>query len=131
LPKLDLSFTITAIVALISLISPIITTLLNNRHQLKIRKLELAQKHNENTVLYMRNIFENYVSALSKVSSYATVESITEYGKYYSLAYMYLPENLQSEMSKINKLVIARDYDNIAPLLEDLIPKIYKVLQTM
>ncbi len=82
-------------------------------------------------MIYKRNIFENYVSALGKLSANATTESAAEYGKYYSLAYMYLPDYLQSEISKINKLVIERDWDNISPLLEVLIPKIYKVLQTM
>jgi hypothetical protein len=131
MPKLELSFTITAIVALMSLLSPIITTLLNNRHQLKIRKLELDQKQSENTVLYMRNIFENYVSALGKLPAYPTNEALAEYGKYYSLAYMYLPENLQSDMSDINILVLEHIWDRIPPLLEKLIPKINKVLQTM
>lgn len=131
MPKLELSFTITAIVALISLISPIVTTLLNNRHQLKIRKLELAQKQSENTVLYMRNIFENYVSALGKLPAHATNEALEEYGKYYPLAYMYLPENLQSDMSDINILVLEHMWDRIPPLLEKLIPQINKVLQTM
>lgn len=131
MPKLDISFTITAIVALVALISPIITTLLNNRHQLNIRKLELAQKHTENTVLYKRNIFENYVSALGKLNANPTPETLDEYGKYYSLAYMYLPDCLQSEMSTINKLVLGHMWKDISQLLEKLIPKIYKVLQTM
>ncbi len=131
MPKLDLSFTITAIVALIALISPIFTTLLNNRHQLKIKKLELAQKQSENTVLYKRNIFENYVSALSKLSAHPSNETLEEYGKYYSLAYMYLPESLQGDMSKINSHVLNHNWENISPLFENLIPKIYKVLQTM
>lgn len=131
MPKLDLSFTITAIVALIALISPIITTLLNNRHQLKIRKLELEQKQSENSVLYKRNIFENYVSSLSKLTANPTNESLSEYGKCYSLAYMYLPESIQGDMSKINGIVMIRDWDSIPPLLENMIPKIHKVLQTM
>ena len=131
MPKLELSFIITATVALMSFISPILTTLINNRHQLKIKKLELKQKQYEDTVIYKRNIFENYVSALSKLSAYATGDSIKEYGNYYSLAYMYLSENLQSEMSKINGLVLDHKWEMIFPLLEDLIPKIYKVLHTM
>jgi len=56
MPEISLSFTITAIIALCALISPIATTLLNNRHQLKIKELELKQKHYEVTEV-IREIF--------------------------------------------------------------------------
>lgn len=131
MPKLDLSFTITAIVALMSLFSPIITTLINNCYQLKIKKLEYKQKQYEDTVVYKRNIFENYVSSLSKLSAYATDDTIKDYGKYYSLAFMYLPEDLQNDMSKINLIVLEHKWSDVFPLLENLIPKINKILQTM
>ena len=36
MPKIDLSFGVTAIIAICALLSPILTALLNNRHQIKI-----------------------------------------------------------------------------------------------
>lgn len=39
--KLDLTVTITTAIALVSLISPIFVSVINNRHQRKIRKMEL------------------------------------------------------------------------------------------
>ena len=38
--KLDLTVTITAILGIAAIISPIATALINNHHQLKLKKLE-------------------------------------------------------------------------------------------
>ena len=38
MPKIDLSFGVTAIIAICALLSPILTALLNNRHQIKIKR---------------------------------------------------------------------------------------------
>ena len=51
--NLDLSFTITAIIALISLISPILTAIINNWHDSKIRKLESKNRGYRATDLYI------------------------------------------------------------------------------
>ena len=42
--KVDLTWTITAIIAVASFMSPVIVTLLNNRHDYKLRKLEVDSK---------------------------------------------------------------------------------------
>lgn len=105
MPKIDLTITVSVIVALAAVISPILTTLINNHHQTTLRMLELKQKHYEQTVLYKRNIFENYLKGLSMVSQNPTLENIDRYSKYYSLAYMYLPEHIRIKMSYVNNLL--------------------------
>lgn len=105
MPKIDLTITVSVIVALAAVISPILTALINNHHQTTLRMLELKQKHYEQTVLYKRNIFENYLKGLSMVSQNTTLENIDRYSKYYSLAYMYLPEHIQIKMSYVNNLL--------------------------
>ena len=105
MPKIDLTITVSVIVALAAVISPILTTLINNHHQTKLRMLELKHKHYEQTVLYKRNIFENYLKGLSMVSQNPTMENIDRYSKYYSLAYMYLPEHIRIKMSSVNNLL--------------------------
>lgn len=42
--KFDLTWTITAIIAVASFMSPVIVTLLNNRHNYKVKKLEIDSK---------------------------------------------------------------------------------------
>ena len=61
--KLDLTITVTAILGIAAIISPIATTIINNRYQLKLKKLEFQQIHLEKTTYYIRSIFEK-LSAL-------------------------------------------------------------------
>lgn len=43
--KWDLSITISAIIAVAAIISPILTAVINNVHQRNMKKLELKEKH--------------------------------------------------------------------------------------
>lgn len=131
MPEISLSFTITAIIALCALISPIATTLLNNRHQLKIKELELKQKHYEVTEVYKRNIFENYLKYAGSCTAYADTGPLQSYGEYYFLALMYVPDDMKAEMVSIHADMVKYHWDQANTALELLTPKIYRLLQTM
>lgn len=104
MPKIDLTITVSVIVALAAVISPILTAIINNKHQLNLKRLELKQQEYERTVLYKRNIFENYLRYLSEVSQRPTADSISGYARFYPLAFMYAPEKIKVEMSKVNQI---------------------------
>ena len=57
MPKIDITITISVIVALCAIISPILTAFINNTHQLRLKKIDLAQKELESTVMHKRAIF--------------------------------------------------------------------------
>ncbi len=61
MPEIDLTITISVIVALCAIISPIFTTIINNRHLLKLEESKQKQKLYENTTLHKREVFENYM----------------------------------------------------------------------
>lgn len=42
--KIDFTLTLSIVIAVIALISPIITTVINNRHQLKIKKIDMYEE---------------------------------------------------------------------------------------
>ena len=51
--SVDLTITISAILGVAAVISPIATAIINNRYQMKLKKLELQQQHLEkNNLLY-------------------------------------------------------------------------------
>ena len=68
--EIDLTVTITAILGIAAIISPIATAIINNRYQLKLKKLELKQAHMDKTTYYIRSIFENYLRCLVMYKSY-------------------------------------------------------------
>lgn len=121
MPKIDLTITISVIVALAAIISPVLTAIINNRHQFKLKHLELEQQKYEQTVMYKRNIFENYLKGVSALSHYNnTEENCNLYSENYPLAFMYLPSEIQKLMTTINDLVGRHEYALVRNHIDEL-----------
>lgn len=131
MPNLDLSFTITAIIALTSLISPIITCLINNHHQLKIKELELKQQAQIKLVDYKKEIFENYLKYAGAYVYNCNAEVQTQYGKYSFLAMTYAPKNISNEIELINENLLNLNYESAIIKLNLLTISIRSFLQQL
>lgn len=59
--QIDLSLTITAIIALCAIVSPIITTGINNAHQTKIKKIEFYELAKRESLNKFINCFTSYI----------------------------------------------------------------------
>lgn len=118
MPKIDLTITISVIIAITAIISPILTTLLNNRHQLTIKKIELKQLEYERSILHKREIFENFLQALSKVAQNPSEENIELFAKYYPLAYIYVPKPVKKTLAEINLLLQRGIYDEVVKYVD-------------
>lgn len=105
MPTVDLTITISVILAIAAIISPVITCLMNNRHQMKLKKLELETiNHKENTI-YKRDLFEKYLASLSENSYTHSLEARQNYSKYYPLALLYLPQNIREKMIYVDNII--------------------------
>lgn len=131
MPQIELTITISVILALAAIISPIFTTIINNRYQLKIKKLEVKQKEYEQTILYKRNIFENYLRYLNDVFQNPTKESMSGYAQYYPLAFMYLPPDVQQKLSVVNHKLGQSARANIVDEIDEIIICISTELQKL
>jgi len=94
MPKLDLTISISVILAVCAIISPIATAIINNKHQINLKKLEYAHKVAETSLFYKRGIYEDYLRCVGKCFSSRTQEALQEYGKTYALALIYFPASL-------------------------------------
>jgi hypothetical protein len=131
MPQIDLTVTVSVIIALCAIISPILTAIINNKFQLKLRKLELQQKHFEDTVMYKRKIFEGYPKYAGKCVSDVEKGALPEYGEYYLLALMYAPSEIQSDMEDVHNLIIHYRWGDAVKILEGLVPRIHAMLQSL
>lgn len=67
--KLDLTITVTAILGIAAIISPIATAIINNHYQLKMRRLDSEIELRKEKSFYNREVYENYLkSALPKTT---------------------------------------------------------------
>lgn len=128
--KIDLTVTISVIIALCAIVSPVLTTIINNCHQTKIKKLELKQQEYRNTIIHQRDFFENYLKHAGRCIYYADSEALKDYGEHYFSALMYAPDDLKADMIEANQLMLKDDWDNASVLIEKLTAKIRAIQQT-
>lgn len=103
--KIDLTVTISVILTLTAIVSPIATSIINNVHNSKIRKMELRHE-NLQTVIHHRNaIFENYLRYAGRCIAVADIEASKEYYEYYFLSLLYVSSDLCLIMSKTHDLI--------------------------
>lgn len=129
--SLDATITISVIVALCAIISPVLTALINNCHHTKIRKLELQQQHYRDTVIHQRDIIENYFHAASQCFHTPIGETFSQYGNWHCIAVMYAPTELREQMIRINTLATDQKWKEATALLEDLANKMNILIQNM
>lgn len=124
MPKVDLTVTISVILAACAIIVPMLTTIISNLFQIRIKKLELKQLHYEKNVLYQKEIFENYLRYASQCTFIPKTEHIQTFAEYHFLAYLYAPDELHNEMSELRTFITKFEKDKAAELLEELTPQI-------
>ena len=86
-------------VAIASFVSSVITTMLNNRNAMKLRKLELEEDKLRNSVYHKRDILENYLKYAGQLMAYGNSEDYKLYGDYYLQALLYV-DNETAELMK-------------------------------
>ena len=97
--KFDLTITISVIVALSAIISPIIVAFINNNYQLKIKRLESYD-------IAKRNVFEQFSKAVGTYISYPDTRNKIDLGNaaYGLLPYfkidLYLFDNILNKSEK-------------------------------
>ncbi|MDE7435726.1 MAG: hypothetical protein K2N01_07925 [Lachnospiraceae bacterium] len=127
MPKIDLTISISVIVALCAIISPMITTIINNRHQVKIKHMEHSQQKYEDTALHYRNVYENYLKHAGRCIYYSDNDALKDYGEYYYSALMYAPSDIRTDMIKANELMLKSRFDEASALIEELTAKIHAI----
>ena len=129
--KVDLTVTISAILGMSAIVAPVLTALINNHHQTKIKKLELAHEKYTETALYQRHILEDYMRAASKCLTAFKADAETEYSECYGLAVIYVPANVRKILDELDSAIkdkrladARRIFRKLTPILTDIIQKL-------
>jgi len=129
MPKFDLTVSISVILALCAIISPIFTAIINNRHQTKMKRMELSPQECRDTILYHRDVYENYLKHAGRCIYHANHDALKDYGEYYYAALMYAPHDIQNDMIKANKFMLEDKYDEAYPIIEVIAAKLHAIQQ--
>lgn len=129
--QFDLTITVTAILGIAAIISPIATTIINNRYHLKMRRLDSEIELRKENSFYNREIYENYLKSTFKYLKRHDVDTKHEYSEYYALALIYFPESLLNQITEIDSILRSAQLANAFDKVEELSKDIRKILQTM
>lgn len=115
---------ILVIIALAGILSPSITSLINNRHNLKMKELELKYDERYNQKLYIKKIFESYIKNTGTLIQNTTANNFSKYGETYGLALLYANKELKKSMIELNSLISVVDTslanDKFGPIIEEI-----------
>lgn len=129
--KLDLTITVTAILGIAAIISPIVTAIVNNHYQLKMRRLDSEIELRKEKSFYNREVYENYLKSAFKYLKRRDSDTKHEYSECYALALVYFPESLLRQLTEIDAILRSDRIANAFDKLEELSKDIRKILQTM
>ena len=96
------SIIISGIALVVSVTSPLITSIINNHHQDKVW-------NREHFSLYRIQAIESYVRSTGIVLKKATSETITAYGDSFGLIFFYAPESTWEKIIQIDRAIVSRN----------------------
>lgn len=131
MPHIDATVTLTSVVAICAIFSPLLTALVNNIYLLKLKKMELKQQERENTVFHIRKIYEDYLQNTGRCIICCTDDSQKAYGEAYFRALLYAPEEFRKDIISANNAIVHGNMDEATSIIEALTPKIHTIIQTL
>lgn len=124
--------TITAAIAVAAIVSPIITALINNHYQVKLRKLDYVDEQLKNTVYHKRDIFEKYLHYSGRLLYTGSPDDYMLYYSYYFQALLYVDDELAYDMQDAHRLFDKMDRgDELQLLLFGISSEIKKLIASM
>lgn len=90
-----------------TIVGPIATTILTNRYQLKLRKLESTEKEVSEYSRRRRNAIEDFLSNTSRYLMDCHDNNLSECGKYFFQVYAYVPQELWYSLDDLYRLIAA------------------------
>lgn len=123
--------TVTIVIAISAIISPILVAIINNHHQAKMKKLEfkhqenlknleIKETHEKKVIDYIHSIYESYLKSASRYISNPTNDNKKTYGENYSISFVYFPPKAHDRLKEINSLIRSHDYVGANGKLEEL-----------
>lgn len=107
-----------------TVLGPIVTALITNRHQIKLRKLDLQEK----SISEKYDVLKKCISEIGSVIANSDSTNLTEFGRSYFPAYAYVPkqhwellDNFYSTLSVYNFDDAVKMYPTIIHLLSSLL----------
>lgn len=137
--KFDSTFTFALIISMTSLLSPIIVSIINNRHLRKMKALDIQQENFKLINLHKRDIFENFLKLVGEFSYEYTSVELSELTSAYYLVLPYIPMEKTAYFQQFSAIIGTMDFtaenselsrllhDEIIPTIKHEVEKLHPV----
>ena len=121
---------ITLVVTLIiSIVSPVITTWMNHRFQLRLTELETKNKEIENHYLKKRAVIDDFIASVGKCLFRADSTALQECGQSFYAIYVYVPPSLWPDIDTLLQLITARELERAQEHFSNLTKSLAGILE--
>lgn len=111
--KFDFTINLALLITLCSLVLPTLTTIANNRHQIKMRKLDF-------TLDKKFSIIEAYIESVGNCLELCSRVNLSQYNKAKGMLYLYVPKKLHKQINELD-ICIQKQQINTAKSLFDVL----------
>lgn len=94
-----------------SIAGPIITTVLANKHQLKLRKLEISDNQTMTFLNSRKQTIENFMKYVGECIANPEPQTKGQCGRNFFPIYPYVPENLWNSLDVLYEILVDDDFD--------------------
>lgn len=108
---ISLEVSIVSVIAVAAIISPVLTTLLNNRHLEKMKRIELEYELYKTHNLHKRTRYENFLKDVGVFANPSKMsdEKFENVAESYLLVFPYLPSNLYDHAQIVAKGLVNKE----------------------
>lgn len=132
-PVIDWSATAAWVALIVSIVGtiagPLITSVLNNRHQRKMYILQTRDKQISAANDARRSTLEKFLADVGKFIAYPDDETAPDFGSSYFPAYQYIPDKYWELLDTLYKDVVYRNLDSAKSEYQEIIHVIAEILK--
>lgn len=127
----DMTVTISIILAVSAIISPIVTSICSSRLKYRKRKEELESKHKTMILLHKQKVFEEYLLEAGKAIGDRLSGPSKEYYSSYYIALASAPRDIRHKMNYVNESLTSGNYEDAASEIESVSAAINNYTETL
>lgn len=120
---------ISAITLIVAIVSPVLVTILNNRHNTKLKNLELKYEKYISYYQKQETVFNKFINYASKRLEANYQSERVEYIHCYNELFLYTPEKYWKDFEELNNLIISREKDDATEKLSSVSKTLGEILR--
>ena len=104
-----------------TIVSPLITTYLTNKHQREMRLLDIKQTAETKYIDNRDATFNTFVAKVGQVMAYPDKEAMKDFGDAYFAVYSYVPDSFWPKLDMFYKNIIQNHFDDAKKMYPEII----------